>query len=219
MNTGRVAGLEEGMVIAGMTIQGQPIANSRFREEQNIRLNVADRDRPVPLMYVTVFTGRPPYYRPWIELFDIYSRFLLDGRAVEYYDSDLEYGILEFFSNALSPGENLFVEYLRDHEPKQQLDAGVPVPASRLGKLLFDMGFTWFKDWYFPEGFMEGEPKLQAERSLDPQAAKRQLGMRIDELEGFLKRTNTHRRTPYQRARQNAREIVRQYYAKTSDFS
>jgi hypothetical protein len=48
------------------------------------------------------------------------------------------------------------------------------------------LGFTWFKDWYFPEGGNEGGQKLQGEKPLDKKSRERHL-MRIhDEVMFFL---------------------------------
>ncbi|MHA1209321.1 MAG: DUF1122 family protein [Candidatus Freyarchaeota archaeon] len=43
-----------------------------------------------------------------------------------------------------------------------------------LGYKLFQLGFTWFKDWYFAEGFWEGGVKLQGEKT-NEQNRNRQL--------------------------------------------
>ncbi len=158
-----------------------------------------------------IFTGRLPYYRPWIELFDIYGYLIMGGKEVEYFDSELEHGVLRFFADMLGPGENFFVEYYRDEETRRQLQTGVPAPATRLGALLYRRGFTWFKDWYYPEGFMEGEQKLQGEKPLDTEGKTRQNARLLRELEGFIDRRDDQQADHLQRAYSRATEIVSKY--------
>ena len=55
------------------------------------------------------------------------------------------------------------------------LELSVPPHLTRLGYLLLKNGFTWLKDWYFPEGFREGAPKLQGEKSLNKDVFMRHL--------------------------------------------
>ena len=183
--------LEQGFVINGFRIKGEPVHGARFREERTIRLELHHGDHSDQVCCAKIFTGRLPFYRPWIELFDIYGSLSLGRKNVEYFGSDLEKSILKLFSDALGPGENLFVEYFRDQETRQQLQAGVPAPASRLGQLLYETGFTWFKDWYFPEGFMEGEQKLQGEKALNTAERKRQTLALMRELGLFLQKRST----------------------------
>jgi hypothetical protein len=53
---------------------------------------------------------------------------------------------------------------------------------------LFRRGFTWFKDWYFPEGFMEGDQKLQAEKPIDEHASQRHRARWVREINVFIER-------------------------------
>lgn len=69
----------------------------------------------------------------------------------------------------------MFVEYEWDHVTIRELEFGIPPALSRLGYKLLVRGFTWFKDWYYPEGFMEGGRKLQAEKPTKPDHARENL--------------------------------------------
>jgi hypothetical protein len=64
--------------------------------------------------------------------------------------------------------------------------SGFPPPVTRLGFILFRLGFTWFKDWYFPEGLMEGGQKLQGEKPADNEAMIRHLKEIRQEVKIFL---------------------------------
>ena len=56
----------------------------------------------------------------------------------------------------MEPGDVLYLEYVGDKETLAQLQRGTPPGETRLGKLLEQCGFKIVKDWYFPEGGLEG---------------------------------------------------------------
>ncbi|HAV39561.1 MAG TPA: DUF1122 domain-containing protein, partial [Aquificaceae bacterium] len=58
----------------------------------------------------------------------------------------------------------VFVEYYEDKQTLEELKAGKPPEETRLGSKLKALGYTYLRDWYYPEGWMEGGYKLQAER-------------------------------------------------------
>lgn len=122
------------------------------------------------LLYAKLYMGRG-HYRPWVELSGINPLPL----GMQYFNSALEDALLSLFSSALGPGEHIFVSYVEDLETKRALYFGTPVPATRLGFKLFTLGFTWFKDWYFPEGLKEGGEKLQAEKPLSEEQKREHL--------------------------------------------
>lgn len=65
---------------------------------------------------------------------------------------------------------------------------GLPTVTTRLGFELFKRDFTWFKDWYFPEGFREGSEKLQAEKPIDEEHRLFHLENIEKELEELMSR-------------------------------
>ena len=67
------------------------------------------------------------------------------------------------------------VVYLNHIETNLGLQKGVPPPITELGYLLWNAGCTWFKDWYFSEGFREGDVKLQGEKPLNKIIQKEHL--------------------------------------------
>ena len=98
----------------------------------------------------------------------------------------LEKTILDLVSKYLGRGEKIYIEYINDHEIMYQLDRDFPIPVSRLGYKLFLRGFTWFKNWYFPEGFMEGNPKLGGEKPLNKDYLNKHLRSILKDVEIFL---------------------------------
>ncbi len=87
--------------------------------------------------------------------------------------------ILPEVANMLGPGASLMVAYGED-ETERALRRKVPPQATPLGVALLEAGCRWFKDWYFPEGGMEGGTKLQGTIPLDRrrrvEGARRLLG-------------------------------------------
>jgi len=107
-----------------------------------------------------LFTGRPPIISGWIELYNI-------KLSKELYSLETDEEIIGFFSKNINRFESFFIEYLYDPITLSQLEKGVPPPASRLGYYLIKNGMLWVKDWYYPEGGLEGGPKLQAKKPVN----------------------------------------------------
>ncbi|MEM3407493.1 MAG: DUF1122 family protein [Nitrososphaerota archaeon] len=183
--------LAEGIKINNFIIYAKKISKGRFLEEENLDLYIKREKLENHLLYVKVFYGRKPYYKPWIEIFGINAQINLGEEIINYFDSIFEYELLSFFSNFLDKGGKIFIEYYADEETRKQLAAGFPPSVTRLGYKLFNLGFTYFKDWYFPEGFMEGEQKLQAEKPINDEEKKRQIKQIKYETKEFLEKVSS----------------------------
>lgn len=142
-------------------------------DERNLEIFIGKKR----VFSMKIFLGRPPYYFPWAELFTVDPSF---------FGTDAEKKLIKLFSKS-GPGTRMFIEYGHDEKTQYALLHGVPPAATRMGNVFFKSGFTWFKDWYFPEGFYEGDIKLQAEVPIDAIAKKRQLLESKVTLEKFLK--------------------------------
>ncbi|MEM3588064.1 MAG: DUF1122 family protein [Candidatus Jordarchaeaceae archaeon] len=175
----------KGVLVDDYTIYAKGISRGRFREEINMSLYVRQGEFENYVMDIKVFYGRPPYYSPWVEFFNISNVLKFDNQITEYFDSVIEDKLLSIFSQPLKERESIFVEYYEDEETRRQLGAGLPPPISRLGYKLFKLGFTWFKDWYFAEGFWEGGQKLQGEKP-NAESANRQLREIYGEVKTFI---------------------------------
>jgi hypothetical protein len=202
--------IKKGFSVARHRFFAKQITPGRFKEEEDLDMHISIDDHETHLLYAKVFTGRKPHYRPWIELFGINTRVILGNETVEYIGSELERALLATFASALTAGENMFVDYQQDIETKRQLADGLPVVTSRLGTILFELGFTWFKDWYFPEGYMEGDQKLQAERPLDSASRSRYVKEICASVASFLDsaQNHAHDEIHYVRALQRAQALV-----------
>ena len=127
------------------------IARGRFPDELNVELNVGGER----FCRVKIFRGRPPHYGAWAEVFHINPALI---------GTQWEERLYRLLYEAMDPGDVLYVEYVDDPETYKALYRGVPPQETRLGRLLTKCGFRVVKDWYFPEGWLEGGPKLQAEK-------------------------------------------------------
>ncbi len=156
----------------------------RFREEANYELYLGS-EADVRLLVVKCFAGRPPHYAKWIEVFSVLPEIDVGKGRIPFAGSELETLLLDLLAKELEGGESLFVEYAYDLETSKLLKLGAPPVVTRLGFLLFQLGFTWFKDWYFPEGFMEGSPKLQCEKPLSEEARLKHLAKLKEEVAAF----------------------------------
>jgi len=204
-----VESLKTGIHVDRHTIYIYKTFKGRFREEQDFEIHVRNNGAETHLLYAKVFHGRPPEYSPWVELYEINERIRLGGRTTSYFDSPFEESILKLFADSLAAGAKMFVEYYNDGETKAQLETGMPVVISRLGHKMFKLGFTWFKDWYYPEGYMEGNQKLQGEKPLNSNVRKRHALSISKELASFsqiLARVDTTR-IHLKRATARMREI------------
>ncbi len=183
-----VKNLERGVVLTNYTIYTNTATKGRFHEEIDLDVYLNTNGDKAHFLYLKVFGGRRPYYRPWIELYGIDRRIHVGKSDVDYFDSPLEKCLLQYLAKYIGPGENIFVDYHKDTETRKQLEKDIPAEASRLGFVLYRLGFTWFKDWYFPEGFMEGEQKLQAEMPLNESEKNRQLKNIYRSVKNFLRK-------------------------------
>jgi len=134
---------------------GEPKAG-RFAQEFNLGLFVERGGLREHLLYLKVFLGRG-HYRGWVEVFGISPK--VCGET--YFGSSIEARVLDELSDLT---DRLFVEYFEDMETVKELESGVPPALSRLGFEIARRGFPFLRDWYFPEGLMEGGHKLQGEK-------------------------------------------------------
>ncbi len=163
------------------------------------------------LLCMAIYPGQRPHYRPWIELFCIREK----AAGVSYFGSEVEDKLLEFLCATLGPGSRIFVEYYHDRETYCGLAMGIPPALTRQGYKLLNLGFTWFKDWYFAEGGHEGGQKLQAEKPLDENARRKHMQRIKAEVETFLERSRDLRvegeceaEEYLQKARERAQELL-----------
>ncbi|KSW11678.1 hypothetical protein CF15_02335 [Pyrodictium occultum] len=136
-----------------MGLKPQPLRKPRIREMHDVEVLAENHH----LAYIRLFEGRPPYYRGWLEIYGIDWSRARQGLLEK---------LVEAASGALEPGETLFIEYAGDRDTDTLLDRGARPEETWIGRMLAAHGFTGIADMYFPEGFMEGGPKLRAVKPL-----------------------------------------------------
>lgn len=156
------------------TLHLDDIREGRLRGQVYVDLCLKRKEKK-RLMRLSLYEGNEPHYKPWIELFSIKPVLQFDDLTFRYFGSEIEKTLFDVSESLLGEGGRVFVEYRSDQESKKELSKGVPESCSRLGYELFKRDFTWFKDWYFAEGFYEGGQKLQAEKAIDEVHRKKHL--------------------------------------------
>lgn len=138
-----------------------------------------------PVISALYFGGIGKWYRPWIEV-NYENRISSEGAAIDLEGRPEEEGLFRLLCGLLPPGSHIMVKYHNHPMTAMALLFGVPPAATPIGHLLYLGGCRWYKDWYFAEGFMEGEEKLQASKPLDLER-KRAKTLEIEgELRAYL---------------------------------
>ena len=177
---------KQGFRIGEYNVFGVELKHRRFVEERNLRVYIEFNNERRKIFDMTVFLGRKPYYRPWIEIHNINNEIKLSGREETFHESEIEGTILEKIAELIGGDTSLFIEYTEDKETSKELFQGVPVYATRLGFKLFKLGFTWMKNWYYPEGGYEGGMKIQAEKPINDNQKKRNLRDIEKDIKSYL---------------------------------
>jgi hypothetical protein len=149
------------------------VKRGRFPEELDAVVVVGNGEAPVARL--KYFRGRRSAgVLPWIE-----------ASVARDEDDAYRAELVAALAALLPPGGYLMVGY-GDDETERALKRGVPPAATPLGKALFDAGCTWFKDWYYPEGWLEGGMKLQGNKPTSLEAREQGLAALRAELEEWL---------------------------------
>lgn len=146
-------------------------------------------DISIDIMDVFFFSGIKPWYHPWIELVYPYEFISEEGElSLSYYDSIVERRLIRLFCDSLSSAGKIFVSYESDDETRKGLMISIPPVITRIGFLLYSCGCTWYKDWYFAEGGLEGTQKLQGEKPFNESHKNRQLDVLQRQVSEFIMR-------------------------------
>ena len=173
----------DGAVVPGGTLRvllGPKIVGKRYFRLQ--RVEGAQQIRFIEALY----NDGPYPGHNWVEIFDLELPEPLRGS--EHFAPGLE-AYLRPVADAIPAGGHLMAEYetLDWRTTQRGLLSGVPPIATPLGALLFSLGVgDSFKDWYFPEGGMEGSRKLQGNRAYTADQRVEMHRQRAAELRRFL---------------------------------
>ncbi len=181
----------EGKELNGYVLHVDNISRGRFVEETNFDLYLKTIDREIsenPVVQAKYFSGRGEFYKPWLEIYYDNRVQFESAKIVDLSEEGLDEKLFKLLSEFLPPNSHIMVIYVNHEETRKGLEQGVPAPATPIGYLLWKSGCTWFKDWYFAEGFWEGDVKLQGNKPLNEENRRKNLLEIRKELTEFLKK-------------------------------
>lgn len=201
----------EGKKLNGYVLHVDNISRGRFVEETNFELYLKTIDRETsenPVVRVKYFSGRGEFYKPWLEIYyDNHVQFE-SSKIVDLSEEGLDEKLFKHLSDLLPPNSHIMVIYVNHEETRKGLEQGVPAPATPIGYLLWKSGCTWFKDWYFAEGFWEGDIKLQGNKPLNEENRRKNLLEIRKELIEFLKKEKGEEKF-FQASRKRAEDVLK----------
>ena len=168
------------------------VKRGRFPEEQDAVVYLDNK----LVAWLKHFGGRrSARVNPWIEA------------SMAGDDEELAAELVEALAGMLPAGGYLMVGY-GDDETERGLKRQFPPAVTPLGRALFDAGATWFKDWYYPEGWMEGGMKLQGNKPVSDEARRTHVDQLRAEIEEWLRRVDAIDDDLVRRARERARAVL-----------
>ncbi len=195
----------------GYTLHIDNLSLGRFVEETNFELYLKTIDGETsenPTVKGKYFSGRGELYKPWLEMYYDNRVKFKSSEIVDLSERELDEKLFRYLSDLLPPGSHVMVPYVDHEETRKGLEGGVPAPATPLGYLLWKSGCTWFKDWYFAEGFREGDIKLQGNKPLNEANRRKDLLEIRKELTEFLEKEKGEEKL-FVDARRRAEDVLK----------
>jgi len=199
-----------GKRINGYVLRIRNVSNGRFVEEINFELFLEKSGKEPsvePVIKGKYFSGRGKFYKPWLEVYYLDHMKFKSSIELDLSESGLDERIFRYLLDLLPPGSHIMVVYINHEETRKGLELGFPAPVTSIGYLLWKSGCTWFKDWYFSEGFWEGDVKLQGNKPLDKKDRRKNLLDIYKVLNEFMKK-ETAEEEIYVAARKRAQNIL-----------
>lgn len=195
-----------GMPLDGCTLEPRDFKRGRTERESyfNLFLLLEGKRSRGPVVQGLFFSGRGDYIKAWIE-FRYNPRAEFDGGTVlDLEERGLTAGMFSLLGAMIPPGGSMMAIYGAEAhavcaDTEWGLKRSFPPPATPLGYYLWKSGMRWFKDWYFPEGWMEGGMKLQATRPLNQDICLLREEQAARELAAFLSRLRGRDLEPLER--------------------
>ncbi len=183
----------EGRALDGLSLLPRDFKPGRTERETyfNVFISRNGQASKEPVLQGLYFMGRGEYIKAWVEFrYEPRYRFP-DGKEGDLEEEGLTRALFALLGELIPPGGSMMAIYgAEPHHIAADTDKGLkrgfPPMITPMGYYLWLNGFRWFKDWYFPEGWLEGSMKLQATRPLDEKVrAAREAGA-AEELKSFL---------------------------------
>lgn len=179
--------LDAGLELPGGFIYAKSIEKGRLKEERTLNLYLRQLNDENPIMRATIFMGRAEFFKPWIDLSHIQNRLILNRKTLVYLDSDLEMRVYQLLIESIATGGKIFVEYGNDPETRIGLHAGVPVPATRIGHILYLNGLTGFNGFSRAGEVKKDKQTLQGAKAISSSTRQRHLAAIENQVECFLR--------------------------------
>ncbi len=201
----------EGRKLNGYVLHVDNVSRGRFVEETNFELYLKAIDRETsenPVVRGKYFSGRGEFYKPWLEIYYNDRVKFESSKIADISEGGLDKKLFKHLSDLLPPNSHIMVIYVNHEETRKGLERAVPAPATPIGYLLWKSGCTWFKDWYFAEGFWEGDVKLQGNKPLNEENRRGNLLEIRKELTEFLKKEKGEEKL-FLDARKRAKDVLK----------
>ena len=208
-------------LIGGRSLDGYSLELSHFKQGRteretyfNIFLKREGRLSLNPVIQGLFFMGRGEYIKAWIEFRYAPIVEFPEGFSVDLEEEGITSELFSIMGELVPPGGSMMVIYGAEPyhlhmETEHGLKLGFPPQVTPLGYYLWNSGFRWFKDWYFPEGWMEGGTKLQATRPLDESIRRERQNKAREDLDEFIAKLDDHKLTLLEEeALQRARSVL-----------
>jgi hypothetical protein len=193
----------DGRELNGYSLELRDFKKGRTERESyfNLFLRRDGISSSIPVVQGLFFTGRGEFIKAWIEFRYAPMVKFPDGGTVDLEMEGLTSELFDLLGAMIPPGGSMMVIYGAERHPlsadtEKGLKRDFPPQATPFGYYLWNAGFRWFKDWYFPEGWMEGGMKLQATRPLDAEIRARREEKAARELREFIEKLEDGVRTP-----------------------
>jgi len=199
----------EGKKLNGYVLHIDNVSRGRFVEETNFELYLAidGETSEHPVVKGKYFSGRGEFYKPWLEIYYDNRVKFESSKIVDLSEEGLDEKLFKHLLDLLPPNSHIMVIYVNHEETRKGLERDFPAPATPIGYLLWKSGCTWFKDWYFAEGFWEGDVKLQGNKPLNEENRRKNLLEIRKELIEFLKKEKAEEKL-FLDARKRAEDVL-----------
>ena len=200
--------LRNGVEVGDGKLFAKKIDEGRINNQKYLEMYLKTGVSEKLMFYISVYMGKEPHYKPWIEIFGINNEMYFNEGVIKYFGTEIEDKIIDLVSKSFGPGGRIFVEYSEDEETRYGLLRDYPEVITRFGYELYKRDFSWLKYWYYPEGFNEGGEKLQAEKPIDRKREEKHRKRIKEEVRKFLK--GDYEENPYfERAKCRAEKILK----------
>ncbi len=173
-------------VLDGTTVAGLTLRLEEHDDQPSphpVTIYASDQEDSWPLFEGQTNPGTA-WRHPWLEI--RYTPWIGGAREGEPLSFEDQEALFEALGEALLPGAYVMLSCDGHPDSLRALSVDVPPPCTALGFLLWRMGARWYKVWYYPEGWREGNEKVQGNLPTDEEHEATRTRERLDEITSFL---------------------------------